>query len=334
MSPSIKPTTTFPFTNHPVQFVQGVFIESYDPTIEDSYRKTCEIDSRPCTLEILDTAGVEQFTAMRELYIKNGQGFVLVYSVANENSLKELLELREQVIRIKDNPNVPIVLVANKADLEAERQVTPEFGVRVANSWGRTPFYETSAKYRSNIDEVFTDLVRQIMRRDSVFGGGSSLGSHSLQNSIDDTNYTTSKHQKRGSNVSNYSSTNSVVQTPTTSIFKFKSRPQSKDLTAHQLSPKEEQQLKMIENSNFLSMDPNEGSGSHKSLHKKVSRAFKSPPAASKSMPMLRKKKGSVSSSGKDKDCVICWGIAYLPNMHPYIQSPECVPGLLDSLQE
>lgn len=56
-----------------VQFVQGIYIESYDPTIEDSYRKVTEIDKRPCTLEILDTAGVEQFTAMRELYIKTAK---------------------------------------------------------------------------------------------------------------------------------------------------------------------------------------------------------------------------------------------------------------------
>lgn len=109
---------------------------------------------------------------MRELYIKNGQGFILVYSVTDESSLQELMELREQVIRIKDNENVPMVLVANKADLVSQREVTPDFGVRVANQWGKTPFYETSAKFCSNIDEVFTDLVRQIMRRDSAFGVG------------------------------------------------------------------------------------------------------------------------------------------------------------------
>ena len=71
-----------------VQFVQGVYVESYDPTIEDSYRKQIEVDGRACDLEILDTAGVAQFTAMRELYIKSGKGFLLVYSVTDENSSK------------------------------------------------------------------------------------------------------------------------------------------------------------------------------------------------------------------------------------------------------
>lgn len=53
-------------------------MERYDPTIEDSYRKQVEVDGQQCMLEILDTAGTEQFTAMRDLYMKNGQGFVLV----------------------------------------------------------------------------------------------------------------------------------------------------------------------------------------------------------------------------------------------------------------
>ena len=57
-----------------VQFVQGIFVEKYDPTIEDSYRKQVEVDGQQCMLEILDTAGTEQFTAMRDLYMKNGQG--------------------------------------------------------------------------------------------------------------------------------------------------------------------------------------------------------------------------------------------------------------------
>lgn len=85
-----------------MQFVQSIFVEKYDPTIEDSYRKQVEVDGQQCMLEILDTAGTEQFTAMRDLYMKNGQGFVLVFSITSMVTLTDLHELKEQILRVKD----------------------------------------------------------------------------------------------------------------------------------------------------------------------------------------------------------------------------------------
>jgi GTPase SAR1 family protein len=57
-------------------------------------------------LEILDTAGTEQFTAMRDLYMKNGQGFVLVYSITAQGTFGDLEELRAQILRVKDSDDV------------------------------------------------------------------------------------------------------------------------------------------------------------------------------------------------------------------------------------
>ncbi|KAF9152100.1 Ras- protein Rap-1b, partial [Mortierella sp. AD011] len=85
-----------------VQFVQSVFVDRYDPTIEDSYRKQVEVDNQQCMLEILDTAGTEQFTAMRDLYMKNGQGFILVFSIILASTFEELGELHRQILRVKD----------------------------------------------------------------------------------------------------------------------------------------------------------------------------------------------------------------------------------------
>lgn len=81
-------------------------MEKYDPTIEDSYRKQVEVDGQQCMLEILDTAGTEQFTAMRDLYMKNGQGFILVFSITSMVTMNDLYELREQILRVKDADNV------------------------------------------------------------------------------------------------------------------------------------------------------------------------------------------------------------------------------------
>ncbi|BCS07317.1 Ras-protein rsr1 [Aspergillus tubingensis] len=158
------------------QFVQNVWIESYDPTIEDSYRKQIDVDGRQCILEILDTAGTEQFTAMRELYMKQGQGFLLVFSITSMSSLNELSELREQIIRIKEDEKVPIVIVGNKSDLEEDRAVPRARAFALSQTWGNAPYYETSARRRANVNEVFIDLCRQIIRKDLQ---GNSKGSDS-----------------------------------------------------------------------------------------------------------------------------------------------------------
>jgi len=147
-----------------VQFVQGIFVEKYDPTIEDSYRKQVEVDGNQCMLEILDTAGTEQFTAMRDLYMKNGQGFVLVYSITAQSSFNELEDLREQILRVKDTDNVPMVLVGNKCDLEDDRSVGKEQGQVLARKFNCS-FMETSAKNKINVNEIFYDLVRQINKQ-------------------------------------------------------------------------------------------------------------------------------------------------------------------------
>ncbi|KAJ5649941.1 ras-domain-containing protein [Penicillium longicatenatum] len=165
------------------QFVQNVWIESYDPTIEDSYRKQIEVDGRQCILEILDTAGTEQFTAMRELYMKQGQGFLLVFSITSMSSLNELSELREQIIRIKDDEKVPLVIVGNKSDLEDDRAVPRARAFGLSQSWGNAPYYETSARRRANVNEVFVDLCRQIIRKDLQGSGSSSDSSRKRENS-------------------------------------------------------------------------------------------------------------------------------------------------------
>jgi small GTP-binding protein len=144
-----------------VQFVQGIFVEKYDPTIEDSYRKQIEIDGQQCMLEILDTAGTEQFTAMRDLYMKNGQGFVLVYSIIAQSTFNDLPDMREQILRVKDKDVVPMVLVGNKCDLEEQRVITTEQGEDLARQF-QSAFLEVSAKTRHNVDQIFQNLILQI----------------------------------------------------------------------------------------------------------------------------------------------------------------------------
>uniref|UniRef100_A0A8C0Z556 RAP1B, member of RAS onco family n=1 Tax=Canis lupus familiaris TaxID=9615 RepID=A0A8C0Z556_CANLF len=116
------------------------------------------------------TAREEQFTAMRDLYMKNGQGFALVYSITAQSTFNDLQDLREQILRVKDTDDVPMILVGNKCDLEDERVVGKEQGQNLARQWNNCAFLESSAKSKINVNEIFYDLVRQINRKTPVPG--------------------------------------------------------------------------------------------------------------------------------------------------------------------
>jgi len=145
-----------------VRFMRNEFVESYDPTIQEEYRKTVDIDGEMTWLEVLDTAGAEQFTAINELYITAGRGFILVFSLTLEASLREVTSLRQQILRIKgENSRVPMVLVGTKLDLTSEREVSPSHIEDLAARW-KIPVYETSAKRDWDVSHAFEDLVRQM----------------------------------------------------------------------------------------------------------------------------------------------------------------------------
>lgn len=80
--------------------------------------------------------------------MKTGHGFILVFSITSRASLEEVLNLREEILRIKDNMNVPIVIVGNKADLVDQRQVNRATAFAISQRW-HAPYYETSARTRS-----------------------------------------------------------------------------------------------------------------------------------------------------------------------------------------
>ncbi|XP_063679139.1 ras-related protein Rap-1b-like [Bolinopsis microptera] len=144
-----------------MRLVQGVFVEKYDPTIEDFYRHQIEVDGAPCTLEILDTAGTEQFAAMRQLYIANGHAFALVYSIDSQASFLELQTIHQQIVDVKSSSQVAMVLVGNKCDMEMDREVSKEQADQLATRSWNCSFIETSAKTDTNVRELFVELVRK-----------------------------------------------------------------------------------------------------------------------------------------------------------------------------
>eukprot|EP01084_Bolivina_argentea_P318815 552988_1 len=146
-----------------IRLVTDNFLEDYDPTIEDSYCKQVNIDGKPAMLDILDTAGQEEFSSMQDQWMREGQGFLLVYSICNSDTFDETEMLREKILRTKDDEDVPMVLCGNKCDLENQRQVPKEQAQNLANTWG-CPFMETSAKEKINHKECFYEIVRLVRK--------------------------------------------------------------------------------------------------------------------------------------------------------------------------
>jgi len=157
-----------------IQFIQSHFVDEYDPTIEDSYRKQCVIDEEVALLDVLDTAGQEEYGAMREQYMRTGEGFLLVYSITSRNSFEEISTFHQQILRVKDQDSFPVIVVANKCDLEYERQVGMNEGRDLAKHFG-CKFIETSAKQRINVDEAFSNLVREIRKYNKDLTSGRAV---------------------------------------------------------------------------------------------------------------------------------------------------------------
>lgn len=99
---------------------------AHHPPSTDSYRKQCVIDDEVALLDVLDTAGQEEYSAMREQYMRTGEGFLLIYSITSRQSFEEIMTFQQQILRVKDKDYFPIIVVANKCDLEKERAVTEQ----------------------------------------------------------------------------------------------------------------------------------------------------------------------------------------------------------------
>jgi len=147
-----------------LQFMYDEFVEDYEPTKADSYRKKVCIDNEEVQIDILDTAGQEDYASIRDTYFRSGEGFLCVFSITERESFAAVREFREQILRVKNDEKVPFILVGNKVDIESHRKVSKEEAQSLADQW-RVNYVETSAKTRFNVDNVFQDLMRELLMR-------------------------------------------------------------------------------------------------------------------------------------------------------------------------
>jgi GTPase KRas protein len=138
-------------------------------------------------LEILDTAGQEGYTALRDQWILEAEGIVLVYSISSRSSFSRISKFVKQVRRVKDsvtipspNHQTPIFLVGNKCDRVTEREVSTQEGHATAKELGCEIFVESSAKNCINIETAFYDVVRILRRQRPTTTRGDTTASSAV----------------------------------------------------------------------------------------------------------------------------------------------------------
>ena len=137
-------------------------------------------------LEVLDTAGEEEYTALRDQWIRDGEGFVLVYSISSRASFSRIKKFHHQIQRVKESAvagsptfpgsplsqtmsipplgPAPVMLVGNKCDRVTEREVSTQEGSALAKQLN-CEFVEASAKSCVNVEKAFFDVVRQLRKQ-------------------------------------------------------------------------------------------------------------------------------------------------------------------------
>jgi len=152
-----------------IQYISNQFIDDYDPTIEDSYRKQAVVEEVSCMIDILDTAGQEEYASLRDQWMRDREGFIIVFSVDSRKSFDEVSRWRQNILRVKESKEGPIVLVANKCDLVESRVVSVVEIETLAKDLG-IPWIEVSAKSRTNIDQIFELVVKECRRYRQKWG--------------------------------------------------------------------------------------------------------------------------------------------------------------------
>lgn len=145
-----------------VRYVDGHFIESYYPTIENTFSKEIKYKGQEYATEIVDTAGQDEYSILNSKHFIGIHGYMLVYSVASKQSYEMIQVIRDKILNHLGVDWVPLVIVGNKSDLRPEqRQVSLEDGRRLAEKFD-CAWTEASARFDTNVARAFELLIGQV----------------------------------------------------------------------------------------------------------------------------------------------------------------------------
>ncbi|KAN0022839.1 hypothetical protein ACTFIV_001992 [Dictyostelium citrinum] len=144
-----------------MQFVESHCPDSYHPTIENTYQKIIRHQGQEYSVEIIDTAGQDEYSILQKQYSIGIHGYILVYSVTSVSSLEVIKVLNDKILSSLGAEKIPRVLVGNKSDLDNERNISRDQGIQLANEW-ECAFVECSGKNNENVEEVFKQILNEV----------------------------------------------------------------------------------------------------------------------------------------------------------------------------
>lgn len=143
--------------------MQEKFLTDHKETVDEMYSAELALSNRHITLEILDTAGIDEFPVMRRLAIARGNAFLIVYAVNDAYSFDIAQKMRQLVVEIKTDltaNSIPMVIVANKCDIDANLRIVNQQYVNsiVRDQWG-AKLIETTCHDRESVLDAFHQLL-------------------------------------------------------------------------------------------------------------------------------------------------------------------------------
>ena len=147
-----------------LRFVEDSFTHNHISTIGVDYKiKLVNMNKQFIKLQIWDTAGQDRFRCITKNYFRGSDGIMLIYDITNQSSFNNI---RNWISQIKDSlgEEARITLVGNKVDLESNRIVSTEDGMKLAKEHN-FEFFEASAKENINIEEAFSNLSNEMLKK-------------------------------------------------------------------------------------------------------------------------------------------------------------------------
>ncbi|XP_073010041.1 ras-related protein RHN1-like isoform X2 [Typha latifolia] len=146
-----------------LRFVKGQYFDCQESTIGAAFfSQILSLNEATIKFDIWDTAGQERYHSLAPMYYRGAAAAIVVYDISSSDSFTRAQKWVQELQR-QGNPYLVMALVGNKVDLETKRKVEAEKGMQYAEENGLF-FIETSAKTAENINELFYEIAKRVIK--------------------------------------------------------------------------------------------------------------------------------------------------------------------------